>query len=103
MTKIINVLNSPRKGKRFRAIFEDGQKIDFGKLNPTYGTYIDHHDKKKRIAYWARHIKARGERELIDNMIASPALLSLALLWGKFPTLQENIDYLNNEWEKWGN
>lgn len=103
MTKIINVSNSPRKNKRFRATFEDGKKIDFGKLDPTYGTYIDHKDPKKRIAYWSRHIKARGERELIANMIASPALLSLALLWGKFPTLQENIDYLNDEWDKWGN
>ena len=96
MVKIINVIDSPRKNKRFRAVLDNGKHYDFGL--DTGSTYIDHHDKKKRMAYWARHIKARGERALIDNLIPSPALFSLALLWGKFTNLQDNIDYLNSEW-----
>ena len=98
--KIIEIIDSPRKGKRFRAIFDDGKKIDFGLKDPKNGTYIDHGDKQKRFAYWARHIKGRGERALIDNLIPSPALLSMAILWGKSTDLQTNVKYLNDLFEK---
>jgi hypothetical protein len=98
--KIIEIVESPRKGKRYRAIFDDGKKIDFGLKDPKDGTYLDHHDKQKRFAYWARHIKGKGERSLIDNLTRSPSLLSMALLWGKSTDLQKNIKYLNDLWEK---
>jgi hypothetical protein len=98
--KIIEIINSPRKGKRYRAVFDDAETIDFGLDNPQYGTYIDHGDKKKRFAYWARHIKGRGERELIDNLTRSPALLSMALLWGHSTDLKTNVKYLNDLWAK---
>jgi len=101
MPKIIEIVNSPVKGKRFRAILEDGRHYDFGLKDPSEGTYIDHGDKKKRVAYWARHIKARGERALIDNLVPSAALFSMAILWGKSTDLQKNIDFLNNEWARW--
>jgi len=98
--KIIEIIDSPRKHKRYRAIFDDGKKIDFGLDNPQNGTYIDHGDKQKRFAYWARHIKGRGERALIDNLIPSPALLSMALLWGHSTDLKTNVKYLNDLWAK---
>lgn len=96
--KIIEIIDSPRKGKKYRAIFDDGKKIDFGLKGSS--TYLDHHDKQKRFAYWARHIKGRGERALIDNLIPSPSLLSMGLLWGHSTDLQTNVKYLNDLWAK---
>ena len=93
--KIISVIDSPKKDKRFRAIIDNGKHYDFGLKNPVNGTYIDHGDKQLRTNYWKRHIKSRGERALIDNLVMSPALLSMAILWGKYTDMQKNIDYLN--------
>lgn len=93
MVKIIDVIDSPRKGKRFRAILNDGKKIDFGL--DTGSTYIDHHDKQKRLAYINRHLGNMREKKLIDNLVPSPALFSMALLWGKYTNIDDNIKYLN--------
>jgi hypothetical protein len=93
MVKIIEVIDSPRKGKRFRVILNDGKKIDFGL--DTGSTYIDHHDKQKRMAYIARHLGNIREKKLIDNLIPSPALFSMVLLWGKHTNIDDNIKYLN--------
>jgi hypothetical protein len=98
MVKIIEVIDSPRKGKRFRAILNDGKKIDFGL--DTGSTYIDHHDKQKRLAYIARHLGNISEKRLIDSLTPSPALFSLALLWGRYDNLEDNIKYLNNLFKK---
>lgn len=93
--KIINVINSPRKGKKYRAIFEDGNYIDFG--SDVSHTYIDHHDDKKKHNYWARHLGNEKERQLITKLIVSPATLSAFILWNK-PDLQDSIDDLNHRW-----
>jgi hypothetical protein len=93
MVKIIEVIDSPRKGKRFRAILNDGKKIDFGL--DTGSTYIDHHDKQKRLAYIARHLGNLSEKRLIDSLTPSPALFSMVLLWGKHTNIDDNIRYLN--------
>lgn len=95
MVKIIEVIESPRKGKRFRAILDDGKKIDFGDAYAN-GTYIDHHDKQKRLAYIARHLGNLKEKRLIDSMTPSPALFSMVLLWGPHTNIEENIEFLNN-------
>jgi len=96
MVKIIEVIDSPRKGKRFRAILNDGKKIDFGL--DTGSSYIDHHDKQKRLAYIARHLGNLSEKRLIDNLVPSPALFSMVLLWGKYTNIDDNIRYLNQLW-----
>ena len=93
MVKIVNIIESPRKGKRFRAILDNGLKIDFGL--DTGSTYIDHGDKKKRLNYISRHLANYNEKKLIDSLIPSPALFSMALLWGKYDNLYDNIIYLN--------
>jgi hypothetical protein len=97
MVKIIEVIDSPRKGKRFRAILNDGKKIDFGL--DTGSTYIDHHDKQKRMAYIARHLGNIREKKLIDNLIPSPALFSMVLLWGKHTNIDDNIKELNHHFK----
>jgi len=93
MVKIIEVIDSPKKNKRFRVYMDDGKHYDFGL--DTGSTYIDHHDKQKRLAYIARHLGNLREKKLIDNLIPSPALFSMVLLWGKHTNIEDNIKYLN--------
>jgi hypothetical protein len=95
---IINITNSPKKGKRFRVFMSDGRHFDFGL--DTGSTYIDHKNKQKRLAYIARHLGNLSEKKLIDSLTPSPALFSLALLWGRYDNLEDNIKYLNHLLEK---
>jgi len=97
--KIIRIEQSPIKHKRLRAILEDGSYVDFGLKNDdgTFGsTYIDHHDIKKRLNYWMRHYENKTERHLIDNFILSPSLLSDYILWGAYPNIRKNVEWLNH-------
>jgi len=96
--KIINLTDSPKKNKRFRVYMDDGKHYDFGL--DTGSTYIDHHDKQKRLAYIARHLGNLREKRLIDSLTPSPALFSLALLWGKHTNIDDNIKELNNLFKK---
>jgi hypothetical protein len=95
MPRIINIEPSPRQNKRFRAIFEDGKKINFGLKDGS--TFIDHGSESKRNAYWRRHMGNYKERQLIQNMTPSPSLLSAFLLWNK-DTLDASIRDLNRHW-----
>ena len=89
---IQEVITSPLKTKKYRAIMSDGSKIDFGSRNSQ--TYLDHHDDKKRHNYRVRHLLNDREHYLIKNVIPSPALLSFYLLWNT-GNLEHNIKYLN--------
>ena len=75
---------STRKDKRYMAIFHDGKTIHFGLKGGQ--TYIDHHDKKKRDAYIARH--------QVNEDWTTPynaGSLSKFLLWGDSTDLNTNI------------
>ena len=89
---IIKIIESPKFMKKYRAIFDDGNYIDFGLKGSK--TFLDHHDEKKRENYLLRHLANKREKYLIDNLIPSPALLSAYLLWNK-PTLEEAVKHLN--------
>jgi hypothetical protein len=91
--KIINITDSPKICKRFRVYMDDGKHYDFGL--DTGSTYIDHHDKQKRLAYIARHLGNLSEKRLIDSLTPSPALFSIALLWGEHTNIEDNIKSLN--------
>lgn len=93
--KIISISESPKKNKRFRVFLDDGRHFDFGLKNPKYGTYIDHHDKQKRLNYISRHLANYNEKKLIDSITPSAALFSMMLLWGESTDLYENIEILN--------
>jgi len=95
---IIKIEKSPLKNKRFRVYMDNGKHYDFG-IN-TKNTFIDHKDPVLKKNYLKRHLANPIERELINNLVPSPALFSAFLLWGKYTDLQKNIDYLNNLWEK---
>jgi hypothetical protein len=96
--RILKVEQSPMKNKRFRVFLDSGKHYDFGL--DTGSTFIDHGDNKKRNAYIARHFGNRVEKQLIENLVPSPALFSMFLLWGKYDSLEKNIDYLNDVFEK---
>ncbi len=89
---IQEVIISPLKTKKYRAIMSDGSKIDFGLKGSS--TFLDHHDKTKRHNYRVRHLANDREKYLIKNVIPSPALLSFYLLWNT-GNLEHNILYLN--------
>jgi hypothetical protein len=95
--KIIRLENSPVKYKRFRVILQNGDFYDFGL--DTGKTYIDHHDKIKRMNYWARHLGNPTEEYRIKNFIPSASLYSSYLLWGESPNIRENIINLNKHFQ----
>jgi hypothetical protein len=84
MTTILKIEPSNRAKKRFKAILSDSKEIHFGLKEGQ--TYLDHKDDTKRMNYHARHCWGR-QKELIDDLILSPSLLSLYLLWGMYSTL----------------
>jgi hypothetical protein len=92
--QIINIIKSKRKNKRYSAILSDNRIIHFGDKNGS--TYLDHNDKKMRDNYIKRHYANQKEKYLIDNLIISPSLLSMYILWGKYTDIYKNMIYLNN-------
>jgi hypothetical protein len=96
--KIIKLINSPRKNKRFRVYLDNGEHYDFGL--DTGSTYIDHREKEKRENYRARHMGNDIEKHLIENLIPSPALFSYWLLWGDSVLLEQNFKNLNKMFKK---
>ena len=91
--KIIKLIDSELKSKRFRVYLDDNKHFDFGLR--TGQTYIDHRDKVKRDNYRKRHYNNTAEQPYIINLIPSPALFSYYLLWGESTSLQQNIKTLN--------
>ena len=91
MYKIIKLVKSPRKNKRFRVYLENDEYFDFGL--DTGNTYIDHGNKKKRDNYRKRHYTQ--EKNLINSLTPSPALYSYYLLWGDSTDINKNIEKLN--------
>ena len=96
--KIIKIEESPKEFKRFRVTLDDGKHYDFGLKGGN--TYIDHHDKIKRQNYLIRHMANETEKRKILNLIPSPSLFSALLLWGEYTSLEKNIHFLNNKWNK---
>jgi hypothetical protein len=64
MSKIFKIIDSPRKGKRYRVYLENNEYYDFGLDGGS--TYIDHRDKKKRDNYRRRHYANGIEKYLKD-------------------------------------
>ena len=91
MYKIIKLVKSKRKNKRFRVYLENDKYFDFGLDGGN--TYIDHGNKKKRDNYRKRHYAQ--EKKLIDLLTPSPALYSYYLLWGDSTDINKNIEKLN--------
>jgi hypothetical protein len=87
MWKLISITPSERETKKYKAVFEDGEKkktVHFG----AYGMedYTQHHDKERRRRYWERH-----EKDLRTEDPTKPGYLSLFVLWGRSTNMKRNI------------
>ena len=91
--KILNLIDSPLKTKRFRVHLDNGKHFDFGLK--TGQTFIDHKNKIKRYNYQVRHFNSKREQPFIQNLIPSPALFSYYILWGQSTSVKKNIQTLN--------
>jgi hypothetical protein len=99
MYKIISIENSKYKTKRFKADvinYENNEIMTFNFGDKNGNTYIDHKEKLKRYAYYLRHYNNPLEKDLIDKLTMSNAILSLFLLWGKYDNINDNINYYND-------
>ena len=92
--KILRIIDSPLKTKRFRIYLDNNEHYDFG-VKDKHETYIDHHDKMRRERYRLRHFNSEKEQPYIKNLIASSALFSFYILWGNSTSIKTNINYLN--------
>ena len=90
---IKEVKSSPRKDKRYLAIFTNGQKTHFGQEGSK--TYLDQKDKAKRGAYRKRHAK-----DLNTNNPYRAGYLSYYLLWGEETNLKDAITAYNTRFLK---
>ena len=91
--KIIKLIESPFKNKRFRVFLDNNKKYDFGLKGGS--TYLDHHDKVKRQNYRRRHYNSVKEKPFIENLVPSPSLFSYYLCWGDSTSMDQNIKILN--------
>jgi hypothetical protein len=73
--KLISIVRSTRKGKRYKATFDDGTTTHFGQAGGS--TFIDHQDDDKRRAYIARHSK--NDEDWSDHTTAGA--LARFILW----------------------
>ena len=90
--KVINIIASPRKNKRFRAVLSDNSTVDFGLLNGF--TYLDGASNEVKENYRKRHYNS-VEKPFIDNLVISPSLLSYYLIWGDYRDINKNMKVLN--------
>jgi len=94
--KIVSYEKSNRKDKKYQVLLDNGKTYHFGLKNSV--TYIEGASKEKRDAFLARHLNNPLEKKLIENLIPSPALFSVYLLW-QTPSIEKNIEMLNKMWK----
>ena len=102
MIQIMKIDRSNKLGKRFKVILNNGEEYNFGQefsdgKHPQ--TYIDGASKEKRDNYIKRHLGNKTENQLINNLVPSPSLFSMYLLWNT-PNIDENIKILNGMFKK---
>jgi hypothetical protein len=90
--KIISLEKSTRKDKKYKVVMSDNKEYHFGLKGSV--TYIDDASKEKRDAFLARHMNNPLEKKLIENLVPSPSLFSVYLLWNT-PSLEKNVKILN--------
>lgn len=83
MTKLINIVKSKQKGKKYVATFDDGTKTHFGAVG--YSDFTKHHDTKRKEAYIKRH---KANEKWSDPKTAGS--LSRYILWNK-PSIKNSI------------
>jgi hypothetical protein len=87
MRKLVEVIESPRAGKKWRAVFNvDGKMMhtDFGASGME--DYTMHHDTERRRLYRARHAK-----DLSTGDPTRAGFLSYYVLWGDSTSMAANV------------
>jgi hypothetical protein len=90
--KIESLEKSTRVNKKYVVTMDNRKEYHFGLKNSV--TYTEGASKEKRDAFLARHMNNPLEKKLIENLIPSPALFSVYLLWNT-PSLEKNVKILN--------
>jgi hypothetical protein len=90
--KIVSLEKSNRKDKKYKVIMDDGKSYHFGLKNSI--SYVEGATKQKRDAFLARHLNNPLEKKLIENLVPSPALFSVYLLWNT-TSLENHVKILN--------
>jgi hypothetical protein len=90
--KIVSLEKSTRANKKYVVTMSDGKEYHFGLKNSI--TYIEGASKEKREAFLARHLNNPLEKKLIENLVPSPALFSVYLLWNT-NDIEKNLKILN--------
>ena len=91
--KLLSVLKSTKKDKKYTAIFDiDGKTktVHFGQANAD--DYTITKDKEQRSRYRARH-----KKDLETNDPTRAGYLSQYLLWGDSTSIKENIKNYKNK------
>ena len=90
--QIVSIEKSRRKGKKLCAVLSDDRRIDFGSDVST--TFAEGASQQKKDSYFKRHLANAVERNKIQNLKMSPALLSAYVLW-LTPDMETNVKILN--------
>ena len=87
--KLVRIIQSPIKTKKYRAVWSDDTHTDFGASG--YEDYTTHKDKSRRENYRSRH-----RNDNLNNP-KSPGALSWYILWGNSTSMQQNITQFKNK------
>jgi hypothetical protein len=80
MKTVVIIRPSPKKEKKFRAIFEDGSHVDFGQKG--YSDFTLHKDPERMHRYVQRHGRM-GETWTIRKGLKTAGFWSRWFLWSK--------------------
>lgn len=95
--KIESLEKSTRKNKKYKVVMSDGKEFHFGLKDSI--TYVEGASKEKRDAFLARHLNNPLEKKLIENLVPSPALFALMILWNT-NDIDKNIKILNKKFSE---
>ena len=87
------IIKSPNKKKKFRVIFKNGHKTDFGAAG--YSDYTIHKNKERMERYLARHKKRENWSK---KGIHTAGFWSRWLLWSK-PSLTQAIKHIEKSFK----
>lgn len=89
MAKLLRIVPSENRLKKYDAVFSDGKVVSFGgrrEDGTPYDDYLNSGNRMKREAYIARH---RVEEDWTNPYTAGT--LSRYLLWGNSRSLSKNL------------
>jgi len=89
MPRLVSLRKSPKKGKKWEAVFDMGK----GKRSRTthfggegYSDYTIHKDKERRRRYRIRH-----SNDIVKGDPTKAGMLAFNLLWGESTSLSKNV------------